>query len=331
MTNHDPIESSLERLKETVSLRADEKAAHKEAVLAFMAKNPARVRSPYAWLLSHGTQVVAGLLVVMVAGGGVASASEAALPGDTLYPVKLKVTEPARTALIFDKEKKTQAKLEHVDKRLKEFALVAASERPDPETTALIAESLSDNIREVSEDVAEFAATEEADTALSVNADLQSVLSAHSTVLDVIEEKNPEAAEDVATISASVETGIAVTENAQQELEEALEPALVDDAPVAEQASETEVSITELLEQVENESASIDTQDLTVITEGLAEVDAIVDEAWTARESGNRKEALLLYTEADQRLSELKTLVEADRDLGIGVVNEDQPVSDTGN
>jgi hypothetical protein len=327
MTNHDPIESSLERLPEVVSLRADEKAATRETLLSFMEQGRKSVPSPYAWLFGPGVRVAATLLlVVMIGGGGIASAAEGARPGDALYVVKLKVTEPARTALIFDTEKRTKFKVERADKRLKEFAVVAAADNPDPETTALIAESLSESISEVSEEVATLSATGQADEALTANADLQSLLEAHSEVLDAITGKNPSASEDVATISASVDTGIAATENVERSLVEALEPTLTTDEPVAERAVEAEVSIAELLKQIEAESAAIDVADRENIASRLSEINEIVAEAWALREAGDRKGAYLLYTEANQRLSELKTRVEADRDLGIGISEEETEI-----
>jgi len=324
MTNHDPIETSLERLSEAVSLRAEEKAAGRERLVAFMEQGRKPVPSPYAWLFGPGVRVAAGmLLVVVIGGGGIVSAAEGSRPGDTLYVVKLKVTEPARTALILDKEKRTKFKVERADKRLKEFAVAAAAENPDPETTALIAESLADSIKDVSDEVATLTATGDAGEALATNAGLQSLLEAHSEVLDAIEEKNPSASEDVAAISVSVDSGIAATENVERSLVDALEPALTSDEPVAERAVEAEVSIAELLQQIETESAAIDVADRENIAQRLGEINEIVAEAWELREAGDRKGAYLLYTEANQRLSELKTRVEADRDLGIGVADEE--------
>lgn len=324
MTNHDPIETSLERLSEAVSLRAEEKAAGRERLVAFMEQGRKPVPSPYAWLFGPGVRVAAGmLLVVVIGGGGIVSAAEGSRPGDTLYVVKLKVTEPARTALILDKEKRTKFKVERADKRLKEFAVAAAAENPDPETTALIAESLADSIKDVSDEVATLTATGDAGEALATNAGLQSLLEAHSDVLDAIEEKNPSVSEDVAAISVSVDSGIAATENVERSLVDALEPALTSDEPVAERAVEAEVSIAELLQQIETESAAIDVTDRENIAQRLGEINEIVAEAWELREAGDRKGAYLLYTEANQRLSELKTRVEADRDLGIGVADEE--------
>ncbi|HEY0948000.1 MAG TPA: hypothetical protein VGE53_00710 [Candidatus Paceibacterota bacterium] len=325
-TNHH-IEDSLERLSEVTSLRADEKAAGRDTVLAFMEKNPLPVRSPYAWLMAPGARYATALAVlVMVGGGGVVSA-DTAKPGDVLYGTKIRITEPARAALTFDPEEKTAFAIERTDRRLKEFAAYASSEEANPETTALIASSLSESIAEVSGDVRDYTETGSADSALKANADLQSVLEAHSVVLDTLGEQKPETKDDLTAIAASVDAGIATTENIEQEIVDALAPALTDDTSVAEQATETQVSISALLTELETQSAAISTDDRETITAELSEINVIIAEAWEAREAGDRKGALLLYTEADQRLSKLQTLVEADRDLGIGVAPEDEEAS----
>ena len=326
MTNHNPIESSLERLRETVSLRTSEKDMHRENLVAFMARGRAPKLSPYAWLLNSGTRYVATfVLVLAVSGTGVVSAAEGARPGDVLYAVKLKVNETTRAALILDPEEKTQYAITLTDLRLKEFALAVVAGNPDSETTTLITESLADSIAEVSEDIGELTVAGDADEALSVNGDLQSVLSAHSLVLDTVEEQNLDATEAFNAINASVDAGIASTENAEQGIENALESSLNDEQSVVDQALDTEVSLIELRDQILEESASVNADDKAIIEESLVDVTAIIEDAKNARSEGNRKDAFILYTEADQRLNELKTLIEADRDLGIGVIDSGAP------
>lgn len=326
MNPHDPIETNLERLSETVSLRASEKDLHRQKLMAFMKENRRPVLSPYAWLTSASVRYVATfMLLFVVTGSGVVSAASGAHPGDTLYIVKLKVTEPTRSALILNPEEKTRYALERADLRLKEFAIAAASEKADPETTALITESLSDSISEVSEDVGQLSASGDADQALSANADLQSLLAAHSLVLDTIEEQNPEAADALDDVNASVDAGIASTENAEQDIEAALAPSLDDEQTVADQADETEASLVALRDQIAGEAESVSADDRETIDGSLADITAIIEDAKAARAAGNRKDAFLLYTEADQRLNELKTLIEADRDLGIGVIDSEAP------
>ena len=320
MNNNESIESKLERLSETVSLRADEKAAHRENLRAFMAKSRKPVPSPYSRFFVPATRAAFAFVMLLVVSTGVVSAAEGSYPGDPLYIVKLKVTEPARSALTIDPEEKTEFEVERVDRRLKELAVFSSSEDPDPETMALIGESLSGSIADVAEDVSDFSATGEGDEALKANADLQSTLSAHQLILERIEERHPELAEDFDAISDSVDAGLASTENIEQAIEDALEPALAEDDSVDGQAAETEASLLELKQQLSGSSHALDALDQETVAGSLAEVEEILEEARTA---GDRRESYLLYTEADQRLNELRTLVEADLELGIGVIDSD--------
>lgn len=323
MNTNEPIEKNLTRLKETVSLRASEKAEGLEVLKAYMAQTRVPVRSPFAWLhVSSVRYMSVFMLFLVVTGTGAVSAAEASRPGDPLYAVKLRVTEPARSALIFDKEEKTKFEIERVDRRLKEFSL-ATLKSSDKETTALIKESLSESIGQVSRDVSELSASGEADKALNANTDMKSVLSAHSLVLREVSERSPSSAEDIASITLSVDSGIAASENAEQGIEDVLDSSLEDDSAVEEQETETEGSLTGVFSQLLEEAATIDTEDRAEIDESLTYIYETIEEARNARDEGSRKEAYLLYIEAKEQLDSLITLVEADRDLGIGVIDSD--------
>lgn len=324
MNTNESIESKLDRLAETVSLRTDEKALHRENLKAYMAQGRAPVRSPFAWLLQPSARYMSAFMVLLVVSGtGAVSAAEASRPGDVLYEVKLRITEPARSAFTFDKREKTRFEVERIDRRLKEFSLIAATENPDPETTALIRESLTDNINTITRDVSELSARGESEDALSANTDMKSVLSAHSLVLRKITERNPDSKDEVDSIRMSVDSGIASSENSEKGIEDSIDPAGTDDTSVDEKEAETGVSLTGVFSQLLEEAASIDTTDRAEIEESLGEVQEIIAEARAARDEGNRKEAYLLYVEAKEQIDELQTLVEADRDLGIGILNTD--------
>jgi len=324
MDTNELIESKLNRLAETVTLRTDEKDLHRENLRAFMDQGRVPVRSPFAWLGQPSLRYLSAFtLLLVVSGTGAVSAAETSRPGDVLYGVKLRITEPARSALIFNKKEKTEFEVERIDRRLKEFSLVAALENPDPETTALIKESLTKNINTITEDVGQLTALGESEDALSANTELKSVLSAHSLVLQKITERNPESTDDVESIRTSVDSGIASSENAEQGIEDAIDSTGADDTSVEEQETETGISLSGVFSQLLEEAESIDTTDRAEIEESLGEIQETIAEARAARDGGDRKEAYLLYLEAKEKLDELETLVEADRDLGIGVLDAD--------
>ncbi len=63
---------------------------------------------------------VIGILVALMLGTGTAFAAEAALPGETLYPVKIYVNEEIREALSIRAEKKAEWELERAHRRAQE-------------------------------------------------------------------------------------------------------------------------------------------------------------------------------------------------------------------
>lgn len=318
---HESIEPKLERLANAVSLRTREKDAARAHLQAFMAQGRKPVLSPYARLFGPGVRVASALMLFIFIGGtGIVSASGSAQPGSPLYVVKLKVAEPAQSAFILDPKEKTAFEVERTDRRLKELALVSRADTPDPAATALIADSLAHSLSDIAEDVDDFAASGRADEALEANADLQSVLSAHQRVLARVEEGNPELAGDFDAISDSVDAGLAATENAEQRIEDAVEGAGLDEDALSDQTADTEALRDAVGRSLEDATGTLDADDRTVISGGLADADSVIAEARAARDAGDRSGSYLLYTEANQALLELQTLIEADRALGIGII-----------
>ncbi len=325
MTNQEPIESTLTRLKDVVSLRTHEKKAGRAHLQAFMQKSRKPVVSPYTKLFAPSLRFASAfMLFILIGGTGVVSASGKAQPGNPLYIVKLKVAEPTYSALIFNPEEKTAFEVERTDRRLKELALVARSENPDPETTALIASALTESINDITEDITDFTTTGNNDEALEANTDLQSVLAAHQRVLAVIEEQYPLLSADFDAVSDSVDRSLAATENIEQDIEDAVKNTGTDEPSLSKQEKKTEALRTELANQLTRDALVLDARDQEIVTEALTEIDTILGEAREAREDEDRAESYLLYTEANQRLLELQTLIEADRDLGIGVIDTDE-------
>ncbi len=329
MNTNEPIEAKLERLSKPASLSADEKAEQRAKLQEFMVASRKPVRSPYAIFMSSRIRYAGVFMLLLLVGGTSAfSATESSRPGDALYAVKLKVTEPVRDALTFDREEKTKNTVARADRRLKEFAAFSTNPGTDPETSALIVGSLSESIAEINEDVAELAVAGETDEALSTNADLQSLLSAHKLVLTRVRERNPETAAELEAVSSSVDSALANTENVEGALDDNLDAALSEEEPAESKAEETEAALVALRDQVLADIESLDGIDQEVVSSELAEINIIAEEAREVRAEGNIKETYLLYKEMDERLDQLKTLVEADRDLGIGVIDSDAAESE---
>jgi len=88
---------------------------------------------PFAYVkrfsMSMAGVILAIVLAVFGAGAGTAYASQASLPGDTLYPIKL-ATEQAGMILVGDDVARAERALSFANKRVREMEALAAKGRP---------------------------------------------------------------------------------------------------------------------------------------------------------------------------------------------------------
>lgn len=120
----DPLHAIIHKASRSVHRDSHDAAAFRrtlDALTGTPAAAPARARFPraFAW----------ALVAVFVAGSGatVTYASSRALPGEALYAMKVKVVEPAETALALSAEAKADVAVAHLERRFKEAAALSAA------------------------------------------------------------------------------------------------------------------------------------------------------------------------------------------------------------
>ncbi len=320
--------TKLNFIRERVALTEKEKAAHRAALIARMRAASAPVPSPYAWTMFLNVRyaLVAFVAVLTVAGGGVVAASENAAPGNPLYAVKLTVNEPTRIALARDRKEKAALEVEYAERRLKEFASASVRNTLDAGTTKLIAASLEDRLDGAEENIDELTRSGEGDDALAANSELKGVLAAHVKILKKVSAGDPVKEGALATIAAHIEETIAEAGATEPEFSESLDEQAsrgVLTAVVEERQAEVVEVLQDLREDMLQASTTLDTEDHVTLTDSIAEVTGILESASKERETGSSKEALRLYTEADARVDELKTLIEAEQELGLDLIGEE--------
>ncbi len=296
------LEKQFEYANEKVKLSASEKAFHRAELLSLMREHPKAVPSPYVRFLVPAVRYAfVVVLMLSLGGGGIVLAAEDSLPGETLYGIKLNVSEPVLLALT-DEEERADFQTRLVDRRLSEIA--RASREDGDENLAPASESLAKNIEAVQAAVARY---QDKKDALRTAAQLESVLTAHGKVLDEVSATSPEIADDIDPIEKVLE-------------DEAAESSVLTDAAedAIEQSADSDFSadLAQIREEIADELANLPgtgAEDAFAAVEDIARVIAEADEE---RAAGDASAALLLYTDAHQLATELRIALEADEDLG---------------
>lgn len=316
------VETHLNTVREKLVLSSSEKALHRAKLTEFMGYHPAvkPVRSPLSWVMAPAFRYsLAALLMVTATGSGVAFAAEDALPGTPLYAVKTKMVEPVQVALTLDAHSRADLRVELADRRLKEFAQISQDDEVAPETTAEVAALLEEHVSEAAQDIVALQNEGSAEEALQANADLQSTLVAHSSILKKVQEENPESSDDIDVITAQIDEDIADTEV----IEVAVTESLADEtssAQVDEQEQNTQSSLDELSATVIAMLTQLDEGDRVAVEQKLLEVDSIIAEARTFEAAGDEGQAFVLFNQAEQELLQLTTLLEAEQQLDVDIL-----------
>ena len=147
------VEKIFNTLQKTTLQQSDRERV-RSFLLQYSEHNPVRgqVRVPQqssvlVWFAhSRIAMATAVIVAVVFAFGGVASASEGALPGDVLYPVKVSIAEPVIGALIVSNEARAKWETELVERRLLETETLAVQGKLDAQTDAELSERFEKHV-----------------------------------------------------------------------------------------------------------------------------------------------------------------------------------------
>ena len=144
--------------------------------------------SPYQPYFTSMPAVLA-LVVAVMLGGGTSLAAEGSFPGDTLYPIKVRVNETVQTALTFSSGARANLEAEFASKRLTEAETLAKRGELSEETAAELSRAFERHVDRAS---VEADADESTDTHLAAadKAELKAKLSAHQRILSTLSQGN---------------------------------------------------------------------------------------------------------------------------------------------
>ncbi len=187
----------VEEIRE-ISLTAEEKVNMLEHILKGSTFVECPIESPYVKYsfvsmfskrnLFYGSTVLA--LVVMLSGGAV-FASDQSLPGNILYPLKVKVVEPLQGAFIFSHEDKVAYETHLITKRLVEAETLASTDSLDEAKEQEITSLIKNHTKAFTEGVITLRKTNviDADTEDDIIINFEAHMNAHAQVFDVIYEQ----------------------------------------------------------------------------------------------------------------------------------------------
>ncbi len=157
--------------------------------------------SPYTHTLlivfsrSWASYSIASILIIVLVGGSAAVAAEQSVPGDILYPIKIKITEPARDLLIQEPANYARWESEKASRRLEEATTLAERNELTPERSRDIEERFQEHAREAAEAFTALALANGTSTAYDVEKEFDGSLAEHERSLHTVSKRNEEKTE----------------------------------------------------------------------------------------------------------------------------------------
>ncbi len=193
------FEKSCEKAQKTVHLSAVEKSTIRAEISKYLELNPVSKGffSKFAWV-SHPLKLVTkpipvfALILALGMGIGTTYASESALPGDVLYPVKLNVNERFRGFIVFTDESRAQLEFDLANRRLEEAKLLALRGGFNPVARAQVAENFTQFSQRAHDRIERLKTVGNVVAAQAVSSSFENALRAHEEALAAIKENGHE-------------------------------------------------------------------------------------------------------------------------------------------
>lgn len=299
MNNNNNLEKFIEEI-ESIKMTQYEKNEIRQHLSSF-AMNYKPVVSPYAVTMLYTKRILAASFIAILSIGSLSqSLSYDALPGDTLYPVKI-AHENLHLATVNSNSKKITYEIKRTEKRIQEAAKLAQEEKLDVEAQEEIAKVIKKQTKKVKDQI-ERVKQENPESALALNTELKSTIKANSEVLRKVTTKKEKRE---ILVNRPEETKDAVVKLKGDTTEE-----VNLDIPSIEEDDVEELDINEdtttLLEQDINTTLSEDTEDAETVEVSSAEtlLDSLEEEVEEIQAFEDKVEQEIIKEETQSLLNE---------------------------
>lgn len=155
--NHKNIQKAVESLRKIVLTQQEKKAlyarlekyvdSHREAMPIVSPFYSDTVTVPYMRMYKVFLSCAAlSMIAIIVLGSTTVIASANTLPGDVLYPVKVRVSEPLMLLLAMTSESHQRIQISQIEERLREVETLARENRLAPTTVAMAKALVGDEV-----------------------------------------------------------------------------------------------------------------------------------------------------------------------------------------
>lgn len=202
---------------------------HKAPVLSpFSNNDTGRFGSRFAsniFVYVRQRKFVPSLVVVLLlcATGGVSAFAENALPGDSLYLLKVNINEQVKGFAAVTPEAKARLAIETTERRLQEAVILSSQGKLTDDKKQIIQGQLSKNATDVKKSVADLVASNNISIAQEVSINFEASLKTHELILETLT-KNAEDAkiasstDNIATLATTTDVAVVVDSKASTSL-----------------------------------------------------------------------------------------------------------------
>ena len=239
MTGMETVDTKTKRIIDALrkeGLTHEEHSAMKAHIFKYVASHPVNVsRADYiveyisAFLdgarniLSFGNYsrvALACVLIIFIIGGGTAYASEASLPGDLLYAIKILVREPIEGALAISETSQADWKIELVSRRLTEAETLAARGAISVEESSIVQSRIQEYTESLDDAIATIAKKVDSEPMVAeIQSNFEGSLKVHEEALASLTAELPDMEQSLRPLLRSVRSRVHVATRERENAE----------------------------------------------------------------------------------------------------------------
>lgn len=319
----DRFEQFIEKTK-SVRLTDEEKSRMKWALLSYIENEPVikeqGVRLPYKgsltqYLILRFTESMPIILILaLLASGGTALAAQNSLPGDVLYPVKIHINENVRSLFAFSNNAQAKLQAELAVTRLMEAEKLAAENKLDATTTAMLQANFSDHSQLFQKEVDSLKNRSDIAIAAIAASDFETKLKAHEKILHKLGEDT----EDIRSIITPLITDVRIDSSSTSATRVELEDQISGEShnnqsevkkEAEERAQQAQDNLNKAIQLFNSQKSSFDATTTAQIQADLNAVQIAIADGNAQLSAGNNGNAFVDFARANRIAQIVKILL----------------------